>query len=91
MPNSRYRNVVPISSSYYGTYEFPYPKLASVPVFSIRTTSLDRLDTLAFKYLGAGEYWWIIAMLNNIDWAFDFVPGEILKIPIDVQDVLRFI
>lgn len=91
MPTSRYRNTDIVSGSYYQTYEFPDEQIAALPIFTIRTTSNDRLDTLAFQYLGSGEYWWVIAMLNNIEWAFDFVPGEILKIPVDVQDVLKFI
>ncbi len=91
MSVSRYRNAMAISGAYYGIYDFPYDALAQVPCFNIRTTANDRLDTIAAKYLGSGEYWWILSMLNNIQWAFDFVPGEILKIPQDVQDVLRLV
>lgn len=90
MATSRYSNCDTISGSYYATYNFP-DSFADVPVFSIRTSSEDRLDTLAFKYLGDGTYWWVIAMLNNIQWAFDFQPGEILLIPYNVQDVLRYV
>jgi hypothetical protein len=91
MTVSRYRNIPVISGSYHGTYNFPIEALAKVPCYNIRTTSNDRLDTLAHQHLGAGEYWWILAMLNNISWTFDFIPGELLKIPQDVQDVLRLV
>jgi hypothetical protein len=91
MTVNRYRNIPIISGSYYGTYNFPDEALAKVACYNIRTTAHDRLDTLAFKYLGSGTYWWVLAMLNNIQWAFDFVPGEILKVPQDVQDVLRLV
>ena len=87
----RYRNVPIISGSYYSTYNFPDAQLATIPTYAIRTTTQDRLDTLAAQYLGADEYWWVLAMLNGYAWAFDFVPGELLQIPVDVQDVLKFI
>lgn len=85
---SRYRNTNIISGSYYATFDFP--DLSKVATFNIRTSSEDRLDTLAAKYLGAGEYWWIIAAMNNIDWFFNFTPGSILVIPVNAQDVLKY-
>lgn len=91
-PVSRYSNAPIVSGSYYGTFEFPdAARLAQVPTINIRTTAMDRLDTLAARYLGTDEYWWMIAMLNNIDWAFDFTPGDILRIPVDANDVLKFV
>lgn len=86
----RYRNVPIISGSYYSTLDFPNIDYSKVPMLSIRPSSDDRLDTLAFKYLGSGEYWWIIAHVNNLSWMFDFTPGDILQIPVDVQDVLKY-
>ncbi len=91
MPITRYRNTPIISGSYYGSFFLSADDLASIPVYYIRTNAMDRLDTLAFKYLGAGHYYWIIAILNNIDWAFSFEAGDVLKIPHDVQDVLRYV
>lgn len=89
MAASRYRHTNIISGSYYETFEFPNFDVLNIPTFNIRTSDNDRLDTLAFKHLGAGEYWWMIAMVNNLSWAFDFVPGDILKIPVDAQDILK--
>jgi hypothetical protein len=89
MPISRYRNTSIISGSYYETADLPKIDFSSIQTFSIVPTAEDRLDTLAFKFLGSGEYWWIIAMMNDIQWAFDFEPGKVIKIPVDVQDVLR--
>lgn len=91
MAVTRYRNTEILSGSHYGTFDLSSAQLTDVSVFLIRTSAMDRLDTLAFKYLGAGEYWWVLALLNDIEWAFSFTPGEILKIPYDVQDVLRHI
>ena len=89
---SRYANTSIVSGSFYGTFEFPSAdNLASVPTITIRTTTMDRLDTLAARYLGNDQYWWMIAALNNIEWAFDFQPGDLLSIPVDVNDMLKFV
>lgn len=91
MASSRYRNVNTLENKkFYETSNFPtQEQLNGVATFQIVAAKFDRLDNLAFKHLGAGEYWWVIAVMNNIDWAFGFEEGQILKIPIDVKDVLK--
>ena len=91
MSISRYRNVK-ISDGHYDTVDFPTrEQLDTIPTYNIRVNKFDRLDILAFKYLGAGEYWFVIAMINDLDWAFGFEEGQILRIPINVNDVLELI
>lgn len=41
----------------------------------------DRLDVLAWKYLGDARLWWVIAEYNNIFWFFDIETGDELRIP----------
>lgn len=41
----------------------------------------ERLDGLAFRYLGDAKLWWVIAEYNNIPWAFDLTTGMVLRIP----------
>jgi len=91
MALSRYRNHnILDNKKFYETTEFPAQEfLDAVPTFQIAAAKFDRLDNLAFKHLGSGEYWWVIAVMNGIDWAYATEEGQILKIPIDVQDVLR--
>lgn len=94
MPLSRYRNVKKTSDGDSGQFlesqDFPSAKkLSQIPTIKVRVSSFERLDQLAFKHLGAGEYWWIIALMNDIEWMYGFEEGQILKIPIDVQDVLK--
>ena len=91
MTVGRYRNVPIISGSHYSTFEFPDVDFSKISMINIRPTSDDRLDTLAFKYLGSGEYWWIIAYVNNLSWMFNFTAGDILQIPADPDDVLKFL
>lgn len=94
MAISRYRNVNRINIGgqprYFATSEFPTKQeLDEIAVIKIRVSKFDRLDQLASKHLGDGKYWWIIALMNNIDWAYDIEDGQILKIPVNVEDVLR--
>jgi hypothetical protein len=89
---SRYRNVKVVDGKYYETVVFPTKQqLNEISTYNIRVSRFDRLDNLAFKYLGDGTYWWIISLMNDLDWAFGFEEGQILKIPVNVQDVLRLI
>lgn len=92
MSISRYRNNEILDSKSYSTFNFPtQEQLDDIQTYSVRVNKFDRLDNLAAKYLGDGSYWWVIAIMNNLEWAFKFDEGDILLIPIDVQDVLRLI
>ncbi len=48
----------------------------------------DRLDTLAAKFLHEDQYWWVIALINNLTMP-TITPGQKIKIPIDASDVLN--
>lgn len=44
-----------------------------------------RLDNISYTYYGDPEYWWLIALHNNISSSlFDVSPGDILKIPVNL-------
>lgn len=53
----------------------------------ISTQDGDTLDHLAYKHLGNGRYWWMIALLNDISLPLgDFLEaGTILIIPTDTD------
>lgn len=45
----------------------------------------DRLDLIASKFLGDSRLWWAILDFNSeIHDAFDFVPGQQVRIPLNV-------
>jgi len=69
MAISRYRSLNTLEDKkYYETFTFPSKKdLEEVQTFQVRAARFDRLDNLAFKHLGAGEYWWVIALINDLD------------------------
>ena len=49
----------------------------------------DRLDRIANKYYNDDQYWWIIALVNNIPYPLGIKIGTILRIPMTVDPVLR--
>ena len=87
---SRYRNARIIENRYQETFDFPDVDWTKIPSFSIRITDSDRMDVLASKYFNDGTLWWVIALVNDINWPWDFASGQIIRIPNDVQDVLKY-
>lgn len=54
----------------------------------IITSSTDRLDALSNKYYGSPKYWWVIAMVNNINTGTMVLPSNMrLFIPSELGDV----
>lgn len=48
-----------------------------------------RLYKMSFKYYGDSQYWWLIALFNNIGIESDIVDGQIIKIPVPLEIVLN--
>jgi hypothetical protein len=48
-------------------------------VFTMNST--QRLDTLAGKYYGNSQHWWIIAAASGIGWGLQVPPGTLIRIP----------
>lgn len=99
MARSRYSNTEIIDGKYYASFRLPVQAqgfreldlLKGVRTLDYEFKLGDRLDHLAAKYFNDDGYWWIIAISNNIAYPFasgGLVPGRILKIPFNVQDVL---
>lgn len=100
MGRSRYRNTEIIDGKFYGTYDLPanpggYKEvdlLEGVSTFEYVWKLGDRLDILASKHFQDSDYWWIIALVNNIAYPFSsggLTPGTAIRIPFDVNDVLN--
>lgn len=49
----------------------------------------DRLDKLASQYLSDDEYWWVIALVNGIEYPLSIAIGTQLMIPVNVDSVLE--
>ena len=49
----------------------------------------DRFDTLAQKFYGDSNLWWIIAKANNVnDGSIGLNPEKRIRIPIEIQSIL---
>jgi nucleoid-associated protein YgaU len=49
----------------------------------------DRLDKVSSKFYSDDQYWWLIALVNNILYPLSIQPGTTLKIPSDVMPILE--
>lgn len=41
----------------------------------------DRIDLIAYRYLGRADLWWVICDYNNIFFALELEPGTVIRIP----------
>ena len=48
----------------------------------------DRFYSLAHKYYNNSEYWWIIAWYNGYPTEADVYPGDVLDIPLNLEQIL---
>jgi hypothetical protein len=54
----------------------------------IITNSMDRLDSLAYRFYGSAKYWWVLAAVNNLGKGTLMVEGGIqLRIPANPANV----
>jgi hypothetical protein len=64
----------------------PVPPISSNDVY-IQTTSIERLDLLAYKFYGDESLWYIIASANSLGKGSLVVPtNSLLRIP-DITDI----
>lgn len=41
----------------------------------------DRIDLIAYRYLGSASLWWVICDYNDIFLPLDLVSGSVLRLP----------
>ena len=51
----------------------------------------QRLDQLAGLAYQSSNYWWVIAAASGIGWGLQVPPGTVLRIPVNLGDVLGFL
>ena len=51
----------------------------------------EKYFKLADEFYGNPEYWWIIAWFNQKPLETDFIPGDIVNIPMPVERVLEIL
>lgn len=98
MSKSRYSNTRVIDGRAYATFALPLRSkgfrelnlLDGVKTVDHIFKAGERLDHLGARYFNEEEYWWVIALVNGINYPFasgGLVPGRVLKIPLDVKDI----
>ena len=99
MAKSRYNDTPLVNGRHYRNFILPKAAggmknvdfLEGVKTVDYVYKAGDRLDHLAAKFFGEDDYWWVIAIANDISYPFasgGLVPGRRLRIPVNVQDVL---
>jgi hypothetical protein len=61
----------------------------SVIWHEVESTEENRLDLIAYKYLGSTEYSWVISYFNQIEDGFTCRLGQKLMIPNSVMDLMQ--
>lgn len=68
-----------------------YPKITErVSDIYIIASDADRLDTISYQVYGRPDYWWIIAVANNVGRGTLFLEeGTQLRVPTDIDPILQ--
>ena len=91
---ARYDNKIilrtPDGKPYYKGKVYPNIPLSVKDVYVI-TTIGDRLDLMAYSYYNDVNLWWVISTANNnvTKGSLFPIPGTQLRIPTDINSVLR--
>ena len=76
------------------TFPFIDPKeLQSNDDFYVKLRYGQRIDNLAYQYLGDGHYWWVICLLNGLKTPFDpsLITGSIVRVPVTVSKIFKIL
>jgi len=53
----------------------------------------QRIDNLAYQYLGDGRYWWAICLINGLRTPFDasLISGKLLRVPTSINKIIQIL
>ena len=80
------------SIRHYASADFEYPSVQEMKDLTrIRHVWKvgDRYYKLASQYYSSPQYWWVIALFNKKPTEADLNVGDLIYIPLPLQDVLR--
>ncbi len=60
---------------------------ADVVYHDVKAYEENRLDVLAYQYLGSAQYAWVIALFNNIEDGYTIHEGQRLVIPKSISSL----
>jgi nucleoid-associated protein YgaU len=94
MGRSRYARTKVIDGNHLGTWRDPTADPYGPDILDGVTTVDyvwrvgDRLDSVAERRWGDPDYWWVLALANRIKDPFRITVGQVLKVPLDVRQIL---
>lgn len=95
MGRSRYASTAVVDGTHYETWSDPTSANPLGPEILDGIDTLDhilvageRYDTLAHRYYGDEDLWWVIALANRVQDPFALTVGTRLRIPADARQVL---
>ena len=65
-------------------------EMASLSKISHPWASGDKMYKLSDKYYGKTDYWWLIAWFNKMPLDFFYRPGQIVYIPVPLEEALYY-
>lgn len=74
-----------------------FPNISGEDLYSPNDTFMvwdetQRLDKIADEILGDGRYWWIICLINNIDFPFGKIQnGRTIRIPTNLNYIFNIL
>jgi hypothetical protein len=76
----------------FGDYWFIYDRVQDGTISSheVVTKPNVRLEHVAFEEFGDSEYWWVLALCNNIGFAAQVRGGTYLLVPNNLEDILKY-
>lgn len=72
--------------------ESPNPFISTntdVTYHEVTSSEENRLDLIAYKYLGSAKYGWVIAYFNSIEDGFSCATGQKLMIPNSITALMQ--
>lgn len=88
MSNQYYKRTDIINKSFYKIPGYIEADFSGIQSEEIEFKQGDRLDIIAAKKYGNSGYWRAIALFNNIAFMFDPQPGDIIRLPRKIQQVI---
>jgi len=97
MARSRYGQQDQVDASHFGTFDRRVDGggfkdtdlLEGVKNFEHIIQKGERLDILANRFLHDDKYWWVLALVNKIDYPLGLAAGTKIRVPYDVKEVFK--
>lgn len=72
-----------VDDTFFGLWVAPEIPLSPFDSYhTVNETEIGRMDSIANKYYGNTELWWVIAQVNSINDSLGLVAGIVLRIPL---------